>query len=620
MSLLTISGLTLRMAGRVLLDHADLSVEPGRRVGLVGRNGAGKSTLLRAVAGELALDGGDIRFAARARMGWVKQTAPHGPQSLLDTVLEGDQERLSLLHEAEHADPGRLADIHERLRAIGSESAPARAAAILAGLGFDAEQQSRPVDSFSGGWRMRVALATALFAAPDLLLLDEPTNHLDLEATLWLESWLAKFSGAALVVSHDRGLLDRAVDSIAHLDRQKLSLTPGGYSEFVRIRTEQAMQLSRAAERIAAQRAHMQSFVDRFRAKATKARQAQARLKALEKLPMIETVIEAAPTRFAFPEPQRLAPPILTLERVTVGYDGKSVLSNLSLSVDMDDRIALLGANGNGKSTFAKLLAGRLKPLSGELRASGKLRVGYFAQHQEAELIAGETPVDHMARALPHATPPQVRSQLARFGLDADRADTPTKNLSGGERARLLLALATREAPQLLILDEPTNHLDIDARDALVRALGDFQGAVLLITHDPDLVELVSDRLWLVGDGTVKNYDGDMDDYRALLVERARPVRTEATGKKRDDRRDRAEARHQTAPLRRAAKAAEALVQKLVAERTAIEARLADTKMYAAGKAADVTAANTRLAAIGREIEAAEMAWLEAEEAMEQAG
>jgi ATP-binding cassette subfamily F protein 3 len=620
MSLLTISGLTLRMAGRVLLENADLSIEAGRRVGLVGRNGAGKSTLLRAVAGELALDGGDIRFATRARMGWVKQTAPHGAQSLLDTVLAGDQERLALLHEAEHADPGRLADIHERLRTIGSDSAPARAASILAGLGFDAEQQARPVDSFSGGWRMRVALATALFAAPDLLLLDEPTNHLDLEATLWLESWLAKFPGAALVVSHDRGLLDRAVESIAHLDRQKLSLTPGGYTEFVRIRTEQAMQLSRAAERIAAQRAHMQSFVDRFRAKATKARQAQARLKALEKLPVIETVIEEAPTRFAFPEPQRLAPPILTLERVSVGYDGTPVLRDLGLSVDMDDRIALLGANGNGKSTFAKLLAGRLKPLSGEMRASSKLRVGYFAQHQEAELVAGETPVDHMARALQQATATQVRSQLARFGLDADRADTPTKNLSGGERARLLLALATREAPQLLILDEPTNHLDIDARDALVRALGDFQGAVLLITHDPDLVELVSDRLWLVGDGTVKNYDGDMDDYRALLVERARPVRTEGAGKKRDDRRDRAEARLQTAPLRRAAKAAEALVQKLVAERAAIEVRLADATMYEAGKAAQVTAANTRLAAIGREIEAAEMAWLEAEEAMEQAG
>jgi ATP-binding cassette subfamily F protein 3 len=622
MSLLTISGLTLRMAGRVLLDRADLSVEPGRRVGLVGRNGAGKSTLLRAIAGELGLDGGDIRFSARARMGWVKQTAPHGAQSLLDTVLEGDQERLSLLREAEaeHGDPGRLADIHERLRTIGADAAPARAAAILAGLGFDAEQQARPVDSFSGGWRMRVALATVLFAAPDLLLLDEPTNHLDLEATLWLEGWLAKFPGAALVVSHDRGLLDRAVDSIAHLDRQKLSLTPGGYTEFVRIRTEQAMQLTRAAERIAAQRAHMQSFVDRFRAKATKARQAQARLKALEKLPVIETVIEAAPTRFAFPEPQRLAPPILTLERVSVGYDGVPVLRGLSLSVDMDDRIALLGANGNGKSTFAKLLAGRLKPLAGEVRASGKLRVGYFAQHQEAELVSGETPVDHMARALPQATPPQLRSQLARFGLDADRADTPTKNLSGGERARLLLALATREAPQLLILDEPTNHLDIDARDALVRALADFQGAVLLITHDPDLVELVSDRLWLVGDGSVKSYDGDMDDYRALLLERARPMRADTAPKKRDDRRDRAEARQQTAPLRRAAKAAEALVQKLLAERATLEARLADPAMYEAGKAAAVTAANTRLAVIGREIEAAEMAWLEAEEAMEQAG
>jgi ATP-binding cassette subfamily F protein 3 len=464
-----------------------------------------------------------------------------------------------------------------------------------------------------------VALATALFANPDLLLLDEPTNHLDLEATLWLETWLAKFPGAAVVVSHDRGLLDRAVDSIAHLDRQKLSLTPGGYDEFVRIRTEQAMQQARAAERIAAQRAHMQAFVDRFRAKATKARQAQSRLKALERLPALETVLEAAPTRFQFPEPARLAPPILALERVSVGYDGVSVLRNLSLTVDMDDRIALLGANGNGKSTFAKLVAGRLAPLSGEVRRSGKLRVGYFAQHQEAELVAGDSAVDHMTRALPRATPPQVRAQLARFGLDADRADTPTASLSGGERARLLLALATREAPQMLILDEPTNHLDIDARDALVRALGDYEGAVLLITHDPHLVELVSDRLWLVGDGTVRAYDGDMDDYRGLLAERARPQRVEAAPTRRDDRRERAEARVQTAPLRRAAKAAETLLQRLAAERSAIEARLADPALYAAGRVAEVTAANTRLAAIAREAEAAEAAWLEAEEMLERA-
>jgi ATP-binding cassette subfamily F protein 3 len=518
MSLLTITDVTLRMGGRVLLEHADLAVDAGRRIGLVGRNGAGKSTLLRAIAGEQPLDGGEIRLSARARMAQVRQTAPSGNASLLDIVLEGDPERLALLAELDTAEPGRVAEIHERLRAIGADSAPARAATILAGLGFDAAAQARPIDSFSGGWRMRVALATALFAAPDLLLLDEPTNHLDLEATLWLETWLAKFPGAAVVVSHDRGLLDRAVDSIAHLDRQKLSLTPGGYDEFVRIRTEQAMQQARAAERIAAQRAHMQSFVDRFRAKATKARQAQSRLKALEKMPALETVVEAAPTRFQFPEPARLAPPILALERVSVGYDGVPVLRGLSLSVDMDDRIALLGANGNGKSTFAKLIAGRLAPMAGEVRRSAKLRVGYFAQHQEAELVAGESGVDHMTRALPRATPPQVRAQLARFGLDADRADTPTANLSGGERARLLLALATREAPQMLILDEPTNHLDIDARDALVRALADYEGAVLLITHDPHLVELVADRLWLVGDGTVRPYEGDMDDYRALLA------------------------------------------------------------------------------------------------------
>ncbi len=619
MSLLTITGLTLRMAGRTLLDRADLTIDPGRRIGLVGRNGAGKSTLLRAISGELGIDGGDIHFSARASMAQVRQTAPSGPQSLLDTVLEGDPERLALLRELEAPDPARVADIHERLRTIGADAAPARAAAILAGLGFDAAAQARAVDSFSGGWRMRVALATALFAAPDLLLLDEPTNHLDLEATLWLETWLARFPGAALVVSHDRGLLDRAVDSIAHLDRQKISLTPGGYTEFVRIRTEQAMQLGRAAERIAAQREHMQKFVDRFRASATKARQAQARIKALARLPVIDTVIEAAPTRFAFPEPVQIAPPVLSLERVSVGYDGTAVLRGLSLSIDMEDRIALLGANGNGKSTFAKLIAGRLAPMAGEMRRSGKLRVGYFAQHQEAELVATDTPVAHMARALPQATPPQVRAQLARFGLDADRADTPTQNLSGGERARLLLALATREAPGLLILDEPTNHLDIDARDALVRALGEYQGAVLLITHDPDLVELVSDRLWLVGDGTVRPYDGDMDDYRALLAERARPARAEAAPTKRDDRRDRAEARQNLAPLRRQARAAEALMAKLAAERAAIEVKLADPAMYAAGRTADVTAANTRLAAIARETASAEADWLAAEEALESA-
>ena len=619
MSLLIISGITIRLGGRALLNGADLTVDPGRRIGLVGRNGAGKSTLLRAIAGELALDGGEIRLAARARIATVHQQAPDGPESLTTTVLQGDPERLSLLAEVETAAPERLGEVHDRLRAIGADAAPARAATILAGLGFDEAAQARPVASFSGGWRMRVALATALFANPDLLLLDEPTNHLDLEATLWLEGWLARFPGAALVVSHDRGLLDRAVEAIAHLDRGKLSLTPGGFDEFVRIRTERAMQLVSAAKRVAAERAHIQSFVDRFRYKASKARQAQSRIKALARLPPIETIIEATPTRFNFPAPSRIAPPILALERVSVGYDGTAVLSNISLSVDTDDRIALLGANGNGKSTLAKLFAGRLDPLGGEMRRSSRLRVGYFAQHQEDELVVDEPALDHMARALPRATPQQVRAQLARFGLDADRAGTPVANLSGGEKARLLLALATRDAPHLLILDEPTNHLDIDAREALVKALADFQGAVLLITHDPHLVELVADRLWLVADGTVRSFDGDLDDYRALLAERARPVAKLDAGTKRDDRRERAEARAALAPLRKQAKDAEARLARLGAERATIERKLADPALYGPGRAGEIAATTARLAAIKRLSTAAEAEWLAAAEALEAA-
>lgn len=627
MSLLVISDLTLRIAGRTLLDQADLSIEPGRKVGLVGRNGAGKSTLLAAIAGDIAPDGGEIRLSARARMARVKQEAPADGASLIETVLAGDTERTALLTEAETAtDPVRIAEIHERLRAIGAESAPARAASVLAGLGFNAEAQLRPVSDFSGGWRMRVSLATALFLEPDLLLLDEPTNHLDLEATLWLETWLIRFAGAALIVSHDRGLLDSCVDAIAHLDKGKLTLTPGGYENFVRIRTEHALQQARQAEKIAAQRAHMQSFVDRFRAKATKARQAQARLKGLEKLPAIEAVVEDAPTRFAFPEPEQLPPPMLTMNRVSVGYAGKPVLSNISLRLDMEDRIALLGANGNGKSTFAKLVAGRLEPLSGTLERNPRLKIGYFAQHQAEELVLNDTPIDHMARALPKALPPVIRAQLARFGLDADRAETPVRDLSGGEKARLLLALATRDAPQLLILDEPTNHLDLDARDALVRALSEFEGAVLLISHDPHLVELVADRLWLVADGKVTPFEGDMAEYKSWLIEQNRSANrsakqqdTASQQSRKDDRRERAEARKAQAPLRKIIKDAESRLAKLATERAKIEASLVDPALYTDGKAEDVTRLNTRLAAIGKEQAEVEERWLEAEAELEAA-
>ena len=619
MSLLAVSNAVIRFAGRPILDRADLAVDAGKRVGLVGRNGAGKSTLLRAIAGDVALDDGEIRLAARARVATVAQEAPSGEATLLDTVLEGDPERLALLAEVETAEPARLAEIHERLRVIGADAAPARAAAILAGLGFDEAAQQRPVEEFSGGWRMRVALATALFANPDLLLLDEPTNHLDLEASLWLEGWLARFPGSVLLVSHDRGLLDRAVEAIAFLNHGKISVTPGGFDDFVRIRTERALQQTREAERIAAERAHIQSFIDRFRYKASKARQAQSRIKALARLPQIETVIEEAPTRFDFPAPKRIAPPIIALERVDVGYDGTPVLRNVSVTFDMDDRVALLGANGNGKSTLAKLLAGRLAPMAGDVRRGPKLAVGYFAQHQVDELVLDETAIEHMARALPRAAPVQVRAQIARFGLDAARAETKVANLSGGEKARLLLALATRDAPQLLILDEPTNHLDIDAREALVKALADFEGAVLLITHDPHLVELIAERLWLVADGTARPFDGDLDDYRALLAERARPVAKREAVPRRDERKERADARAALAPLRKRARDAEARLARLAAERGAIERALADPDLYIGARKAEIAAANARLAAIRKLAAEAEADWLAAEEALEAA-
>jgi ATP-binding cassette, subfamily F, member 3 len=636
MTLLAIRDLTLRIAGRTLLEGADLAVDPGRKIGLVGRNGAGKSTLLRAVIGAagggrgpdgLAPDGGEIRLAARARLGHVAQEAPGGEASLLETVLAADEERAALLAEAEAgpaADPHRLAEVHDRLIAIGAEGAPARAAAILAGLGFDAAAQARPVGEFSGGWRMRVALARALFVEPDLLLLDEPTNHLDLEATLWLEGWLARFPGAAVVVSHDRGLLERCVDAIAHLDRGRIALYPGGFDNFVRVRAERQAQREAQNERVAAERARIQAFVDRFRYKASKARQAQSRIKALERMPPIEAVVEDAPTRFAFPEPAALPPPVLSLRRGAAGYDGRPVLRDLDLRLDQDDRIALLGANGNGKSTLAKLLAGRLDLLGGEMHRAPRLKVGYFAQHQAEELDPRGTPLSHMQALMPRAAEAQCRAQVARFGLDADRATTPVASLSGGERARLLLALCTREAPQVLILDEPTNHLDIDAREALVKALAEYGGAVVLITHDPHLVGLVADRLWLVGDGTVRPFDGDLEDYRALLADRARPAPTsagqdEAPPTRRDERRERAESRAAAAPLRERLRRVEAALEALGREAATIDGALNDPRLYAGGKADLIARATARRAALAREVEALEAEWLELTERLDAA-
>lgn len=622
MSVLRLEDLSYSIAGRPLLEHADLTLDEGRHVGLIGRNGAGKSTLLKLISGQIRPDGGKINLGNRIRLGYVAQEAPGGDLTPLDVVLAADTERSTLLKAAEDpATPGeKLAEIHERLLAIQADAAPSRAAAILAGLGFNEEWQTRPMSSYSGGWRMRVALAAVLFAQPDLLLLDEPTNHLDLEANLWLEGYLQKFPGAILLVSHDRQLLDKAVETIVYLDQGKLSVTPGGFAEFIRIKTERAMQQARAAERIAVQRAHMQSFVDRFRAKATKARQAQSRLKALEKLPQIDAVVEAQPAVFTFPTPEDLPPPMLQLDNVEIGYGETTILSNVSLRIDMEDRIALLGQNGNGKSTLAKLLAGRLVAQRGrEFRVKG-LRVGYFAQHQEDDLVLTDTPYDHLAKVLPQALPPQIRAQAARFGLDADRVNTPVGQMSGGEKARLLLALATRDAPHLLILDEPTNHLDIDARDALIKALTDFEGAVVLISHDPYLVELAADRLFLVAGGKVTPFEGDLSAYADTIKERSAPP---ASAKKADDQRPdraaRAEARAKQAPLRQAAKAAETSLNKLTTEKLALENKLADDSMYTPGKAAELSKITLRLGVLKNDIEAAELAWLEAAEALEAA-
>ena len=518
--MLQIQDLTYRVQGQVLLDGAAASVSKGERVGLVGRNGSGKTTLLRLICGELETDDGAISLPKGLRVGKVAQEAPGGETSLIETVLAADRERTSMLTAAERArDPARIAEIHERLVTIRADSAPARAARVLAGLGFSESAQQRPCGSFSGGWRMRVALAALLFSEPDLLLLDEPTNHLDLEASIWLESYLKAYPGTIVLVSHDRGLLNRMANKIVHLEAGKLVTYSGNFDVFERQRREKLALQAATRVKQEAERRHIQAFVDRFRYKASKARQAQSRIKALERMQPIAAVTEARAVTFALPDPGKLAPPILRLEGAAVGYaSDEPVLRQLDLRLDMDDRIALLGPNGNGKTTLMRLLAGRLEPSAGEVARASRLRVGYFAQDQADELDLAASPLQHLARLLPDANQRQLRARLGAFGFGVERADVAAGNLSGGEKARLLFALVTWDKPHMLLLDEPTNHLDIDTRQALVEAIGAFEGAVVIVSHDSDLLQLVADRLWLVADGTVKPFEGDLDDYRQGLL------------------------------------------------------------------------------------------------------
>lgn len=519
--MLSITDLSIRLAGRLLIDSSSVQITPGSRVGMVGRNGTGKSTLFKVIRGELAAEHGSVTLPPRWRVGSLAQEAPNGPESLISVVLKADLERDALLHEAESAtDPHRIAEIQTRLVDIDAHSAPSRAAAILSGLGFSAADQLRPCAEFSGGWRMRVALAATLFAAPDLLLLDEPTNYLDLEGTLWLEDHLAHYPRTVIVISHDRDLLESSVDQILHLERGKLTLYKGTYSSFEEQRAARELLDAKQIKRQEAERAHLQAFVDRFKAKASKARQAQSRVKMLERLKPIRALMTEDVREITFPAPEKiLSPPIIAVDNASVGYDPATpVLSRVTLRIDNDDRIALLGANGNGKSTLVKLLAARLAPFSGKVTRADKLSIAYFAQHQLDELNEDASAYDHIRKLMGDAPEAKVRARAGAIGFSGKAADTKAGKLSGGEKARLLLGLGTFFGPNMIILDEPTNHLDIDSRAALAEAINDFPGAIIMVSHDRYLIEACADQLWIVADRTVTNYDGDLDEYRRLVL------------------------------------------------------------------------------------------------------
>ena len=631
--MLNLNGITVRLGGRTILDRATAALPPKARIGLIGRNGAGKSTLMKLIAGGGEADEGGVDMPKNARIGYIAQEAPSGTSTPFATVLEADVERAALLAEEEGLDHSggdedamhRIADIHERLTAIDAHTAPARAAKILVGLGFDEDAQQRPLDSFSGGWKMRVALAALLFSQPDLLLLDEPSNHLDLEATLWLENFLKSYRATMIVISHERDLLNNVVDYILHLERGKVTLYPGGYDAFERQRNERAAQLAAAREAQQAQRAKLQDYISRNSARASTAKQAQSRAKALARMQPIAEQVNDPSLVFDFPSPPQLKPPLVQLDMAAVGYGGKPVLSRIDMRMDPEDRIALLGRNGNGKTTLARLLAAQLKPLEGTIGTAGKMRVGYFTQYQVEELDRGDTPLEHMSRLMKGASPSAVRAQLGRFGFSGDMATQAVGKMSGGERARLALALITRDAPHLLILDEPTNHLDVDAREALVRALNDFGGAVVIVSHDRHMVEAAADRLVLVDGGTAREFAGSLDDYTDMILGKgsgdaagdSRPV---SKADRKADRRQAAEARERSAGVRKAASLAEAEVAKLTERRAAIDRALFDpASADVRDKAATAGDLMRERGDVDRKLAVAEAKWLDATAELETA-
>ena len=620
--MLRITDISYSVDGRPLIENASAVIPTGHKVGLVGRNGTGKTTLFRLIRGELTLDGGTIELPRGARIGGVAQEVPGSEMSLLDTVLAADTERADLLAEAAAArEPHRIAEIQTRLADIDAWSAEGRASAILRGLGFTDEETRMPCAAFSGGWRMRVALAAVLFSAPDLLLLDEPTNYLDLEGALWLETYLQRYPHTVMIVSHDRGLLNRAVGAILHLEDRRLSLYAGPYDQFARQRAERRALMVSAARKQEARRAHLQAFVDRFKAKASKARQAQSRVKMLEKMETIRLPEDAARTVFSFPEPEALSPPIITTEDAAVGYGNRIVLHGLNLRIDQDDRIALLGRNGEGKSTLSKFLSGRLEAARGRIVTAGKLRIGFFAQHQVEELRVEETPLQHVLRERPEEGQARARARLAGFGLMAAQAETVVGRLSGGQKARLSLLLATLPAPHLLILDEPTNHLDIESREALVEALNAYGGAVILVSHDMHLLSLVADRLWLVKGGRVRPYEEDLDTYRAMLLG-AEPPAAKAGGASAAAAaaaRPPRPGREEMLALRAEVRRCEERLAKIEEMRGRLATKLADPALYEEGRKGELETWNRKYAEVMEALERAEALWMAAQERLEAA-
>ena len=615
--MLKISDITYSVAGRTLVENASVTIPTGHKVGLVGRNGSGKTTLFKIIRGEMVLDTGVVNMPKGWKIGGVSQEVPGNEVSLINTVLRADVEREALLAEAETAtDPSRIAEVQTRLVDIDAWSAEARAASILRGLGFTHNEQLQPCSAFSGGWRMRVALAAVLFSEPDLLLLDEPTNYLDLEGALWLEAYLTKYPHTVLIVSHDRELLNRSVGGILHLEDKGLIYYTGTYDMFAKQRAQKRALMASAAKKQDAKREHLQAFVDRFKAKASKAKQAQSRVKALEKMETIRAPEDVARTVFTFPKPEELSPPIIATENASVGYGETIILRDLNLRIDQDDRIALLGRNGEGKSTLSKMLSDRLQIASGNMVTSNKLRIGFFAQHQVDELYIDETPLEHLMRERASEGQARLRARLAGFGLGADQADTEVGRLSGGQKARLSLLLATLPAPHLLILDEPTNHLDIESREALVDALTAYTGAVILVSHDMHLLSMVADRLWLVKDGHVTSYDDDLQAYRKMLLT---PEKPKGKDKPKPAEKKKTASKEQLQAMRSDTKKGEERVKKINEMRDKLAKKLADPALYEDGKAGELATWNAKYAEIMNALERAEAIWMQSLERLERA-